>query len=540
MDNKAQTLSALLSNTFKKTNDFFTSDMSLADALQLSQTKSLVSKYVERDSKVDSATPALQLFDEMNLRCRSSFVLPDGSDYFEDDLLGMQRIAYRCLTRWDGPVFKLADACCEGLPGPGVSAGVRGTDFLSKVSEGKLTYPDPRLYAYYRAYVSPRWTAFEEARERMHGCAAYAKSEVFTVPKKTEIDRVALKEPSLGMFFQKGVGTCIEKVLKRSFGIQLETQPDINRAMAKRGSLTGRFATIDLKSASDTIAYNFVKWLLPPEIFSVLDTCRSKESDRGELYMFSSMGNGFTFPLQTFIFSVLVTAAYQSLGIPVKGVEDGLPTWSVFGDDIIVVREAYNVVTSLLARCGFIVNVDKSFNNGPFRESCGRDYFRGHDVRGVYLKRLETDAHFYSAFNRLHRWSIRHGINCNELLQHLFGQAKFLPVPFDAGDTAGHHWPRSLLAHRKQDRNGAEYYRANRPVARKRGVERGHSDALLVAAVGGYLSSDRVGRRIEIGLRSSNPRWKVVRECTPSWDYIPYAGLTIRDYTYSCLVSFCS
>jgi len=100
---------------------------------------------------------------------------------------------------------------------------------------------------------------------------------------------------------------------------------------------------------------------------------------------FASMGNGFTFELETLIFWSLcvATAAYYQ--------EDASKV-SVYGDDIIVPANIALACIEVLDFCGFKTNKEKSFVFGPFRESCGKDYFEGFPVRPFYLKEAVQDA----------------------------------------------------------------------------------------------------------------------------------------------------
>jgi len=254
--------------------------------------------------------------------------------------------------------------------------------------------------------------------------------------------------------------------------------------------------------------------------------------------MLSSMGNAFTFPLQTLIFANVAKVSLKSLGLPLWQA-DGLPSYSVFGDDIIVDGRAFRRVCQLLERCGFIVNQTKSFNEGPFRESCGGDYFKGHDTRGVYLKKdLRQHANSYAAFNRLVRWSVRYGIAIPNILECIFRSAPFRPVPFDTGDTAGHHWPRGLLRNIKHA-EGLDFYRALRPRQSFRRVVNALPNGLMLSILGGFAvpcretENNSVGQsQVKVGVRQLDPSYYVSRESTPSWDWIPRAGLTIRDYTH--------
>nr|QDH90208.1 MAG: RNA-dependent RNA polymerase [Leviviridae sp.] len=60
----------------------------------------------------------------------------------------------------------------------------------------------------------------------------------------------------------------------------------------------------------------------------------------------------------------------------------------VYGDDIICPVEFVPSVIRTLESFGFKVNAHKSFWNGKFRESCGRDYYDGRDVSIVRVRRV--------------------------------------------------------------------------------------------------------------------------------------------------------
>lgn len=226
-------------------------------------------------------------------------------------------------------------------------------------------------------------------------------AKLFTVPKKTDIDRCACKEPDFNMFLQKGVGGHIRRRLRR-FGINLNDQR-INRDLARQGALDNSLATIDLSSASDTVTIEAVKALLPHDWFLYLDDIRSHIVEvNGVNYrteMFSSMGNGFTFELESLIFYVLSRTTLYFEGV--RGIV------SVYGDDIIIPSRGYDMVTWVLESFGFRVNMDKSFHDGPFRESCGGHYHSHEDVTPFYLKRDAirlTDV--IRVANQLRRWAL--------------------------------------------------------------------------------------------------------------------------------------
>jgi hypothetical protein len=211
-------------------------------------------------------------------------------------------------------------------------------------------------------------------------------NKVAFVPKTTVTHRSIAIEPLMNIYAQLGLGSVMRRKLKR-VGIDLDDQTPNQRA-AKVGSITDSLATIDLSSASDTVAKELVRLLLPQGWFDVLDLTRSKigfyEGKWLRYEKFSSMGNGYTFELETLIFWGLMTAVCTELDIDTSVL--------VYGDDIVVPVAAYSLAEEVLTWCGFTLNKQKSFWQGPFRESCGKDYFNGVEVRPFFQKEVPNEV----------------------------------------------------------------------------------------------------------------------------------------------------
>lgn len=211
-----------------------------------------------------------------------------------------------------------------------------------------------------------------------------------TVPKTALTDRGICIEPSINVFYQLALGSWLSKRLKWVYGWDKRRCQDHHKWLARLGSLTGAVATIDLSMASDTVCRNLVKLLLPPGWFDLLDQLRCRKTIvSGKTYLiekFSSMGNGFTFELETLLFYTLARVIARVHEDRIDWACPGVDV-SVFGDDIVIPTECVSDMVSALAFFGFAVNRDKSFWSGPFRESCGGDYFRGKDVRPHFQKK---------------------------------------------------------------------------------------------------------------------------------------------------------
>lgn len=236
-------------------------------------------------------------------------------------------------------------------------------------------------------------------------------SEIIFVPKNAKTDRIIAVEPSMNGFIQKGFGRFIRKRLRERAGIDLNNQ-SINQSLAQYGSITNRLATIDMSMASDTIAKELVRELLSDEWFELLSTCRCEQGTvKGTdvtvwFQKFSSMGNAFTFELESLIFYALSQACVDQLR---EGQGDGVSnTVSVYGDDLIVPSYSADLLLRVLDFCGFTVNVKKSYFDGAFRESCGKDYFLGTDVRPFFIKeRIDNVEALYRVANNIRRTAHR-------------------------------------------------------------------------------------------------------------------------------------
>jgi len=194
------------------------------------------------------------------------------------------------------------------------------------------------------------------------------------VDKNALTHRTIIPQSLAMLGVQLGYGRALSRVLGK-LNMSKSSAQTRHKCLAARGSWSKDLATIDLKNASNTLSRKFVEYLLPPRWFKVLDACRKThvtyKGKRFRLEMFSAMGNGYTFELETLLFSSLLAGL---------GLQPGRDCW-VFGDDIIVPEDFVRDLYVLLRYCGLEPNESKSFSgDSPFRESCGGDYFNGHDV----------------------------------------------------------------------------------------------------------------------------------------------------------------
>jgi hypothetical protein len=274
--------------------------------------------------------------------------------------------------------------------GPGATLSIRRRDATPSNKfrrEAECTQPLLRFVKPWFGLIYPRWALNPRIANR---------NKVITVPKNAKTDRIIAIEPSLNLFFQKGAGAMIRRRLRR-FGVDLNDQ-HLNQYLALVGSRDGSLATIDFSAASDTISYQLVLDLLPLPWFEVLDALRSGFGSIGgspiEYEKFSSMGNGFTFELESLIFWAAAVAV-------VPETHPGLSHVSSYGDDVIIPSDCVDEFRSLCDFLGFEVNTRKSYSTSYYRESCGKHYWDGSDITPIYLRRYLKDLETMRFHNRV-------------------------------------------------------------------------------------------------------------------------------------------
>jgi hypothetical protein len=349
--------------------------------------------------KTDPESKAIGKFLSSEHRClwlNRKFSLYDKYRSPHEYLLSRMRSFIR-YTIGDSPPMDLIYSNCNF--GAGASLGVHGdaTNLLRKLSVERFTVtPSAFTHAlvgmwhnpYLRDVLSEERNGFscldfEAAEKRLRSRALFVNhNKISFVPKTAITHRAIAVEPLLNGFLQKGTDVAMRLFLKR-IGIDLSDQ-SINQHLARSGSFDDcgddTFTTIDLSSASDSISIGLVKSLLPPDWYDFLYSIRSPSYMLGNrvypYHKFCSMGNGFCFPLETLIFA----ACCHAVDAGKAGTD-----FSVYGDDIIVRKVAAGKALELLKVLGFSPNANKTFISGPFRESCGADWFGGVDVRPYIL-----------------------------------------------------------------------------------------------------------------------------------------------------------
>lgn len=276
-------------------------------------------------------------------------------------------------------------------PGPGLSLGTWNKFRCS--GEYKYSFTTP-MYTPLTRGVLVDWINRYGYTVRKHGTLQKGKiqfpindwctagNRITFVPKDGRSLRSIAIEPAFNVMAQLGVHEYLTPLLERKRVCVLNDQRQ-NQLLAKLGSLAGPFglATLDLKSASDSISIELVRELLPPMWYTLLSSLRSPTCTLKGVTVttekFSTMGNGFTFVLESLIFKALSEAVRMIVGGSIT---------SVYGDDIIIDNTCAPLLIEVLKFCGLKVNTSKSFFFGDFRESCGADWRKGLAVTPIYVR----------------------------------------------------------------------------------------------------------------------------------------------------------
>lgn len=231
----------------------------------------------------------------------------------------------------------------------------------------------------------------------------HIEAKLIAVPKDSRGPRLICVHPAEAIWIQQGIRRELERAIslyRTSFGpwpqghIHFDDQ-SVNGRIALLSSRSRRYATIDMKEASDRISEPLVQILFGSK-YRWFGCCRAQKfwipmgrhsRLTGHLNCYAPMGNATTFPVQSLVFWAICVASLQRQGFHQPGAV------FVFGDDIIIPSSAVEGVIDDLECFGLLVNRTKSFWRGAFRESCGVDAFNGVNVTPVRWKTTVDAEH---------------------------------------------------------------------------------------------------------------------------------------------------
>ena len=139
----------------------------------------------------------------------------------------------------------------------------------------------------------------------------------FTVPKDGTKFRGCCKEASIPVAYQLDVGREMKQRLLR-IGVNLRDGQAHHQQIARFASVDQTYATVDMSNASDTVCRVLPKLVLRGDWWELLNSLRATHTRMDKkwyrLEKFSSMGNGFTFELETVLFVTLARCVVRDEG----------------------------------------------------------------------------------------------------------------------------------------------------------------------------------------------------------------------------------
>lgn len=268
--------------------------------------------------------------------------------------------------------------------GPGVVATKQqlwGKYFWSNVCS-RITdvYPFDAYFMASPGHVCDEWRSIDSVK------SADLPARVILVPKDSRGPRLISCEPVDFQWIQQGLGRAIVEHVECHYLTRDNvhfTDQTPNQIGALWGSETGRYATLDLNEASDRVSADLVRLLFPQSVYTHLMACRSSSTQLPDasilpLSKFAPMGSCLCFPILALTIWAILTAA-----APDRYTRERI---LVYGDDVIVPTAFAVNAMEQLESFGLKINRDKSCIGGLFRESCGKDAFKGIDVTPVRLR----------------------------------------------------------------------------------------------------------------------------------------------------------
>lgn len=284
-------------------------------------------------------------------------------------------------------------------PGPGASASGTGAH---ERFEPLVKYPAVHdVYPYYDYFYVGRQHLFDRLRRyRELPVEKEGTSVVRLVPKDSRGPRIICMEPQEFMHLQQGLGDAMRRCIAShplTRGQVNFTDQNVNRELARKASVDGLMATLDMKEASDRISRVLVAELcaLLPDLrkrLLALSCTRTRLPDGSlmEHQKFAPMGSSLCFPVMSVVhFALAVAVQHVATAQPVEALAK--KTY-VYGDDIIVQSSQARVLFEKFPLFGLRFNETKSFVDGPFRESCGLDAFKGECVTPQRFKKRFLDT----------------------------------------------------------------------------------------------------------------------------------------------------
>lgn len=274
--------------------------------------------------------------------------------------------------------------------GPGiVSSGEQPHEkmiFSTKYKEIHNEYP---YYRYF--YVNPAHVLSGADHYRARPVQASGVNKVLFVPKDSRGPRTIACEPLEYQWLQQGLRKELYSWIERhplTRGFVNFSDQSINQEQARLASLGNGYVTVDMKDASDRVSAALVSRLfegtslLKPLMALRTSTSLLPDGSTMELKKYAAMGSALCFPVEAICFWSIARALQHENRVTSR--------IYVYGDDIIVTSALYELLRTWYPKFGLSINENKTSSTGFFRESCGSEYYQGHNITYIKARNLPS------------------------------------------------------------------------------------------------------------------------------------------------------
>lgn len=232
---------------------------------------------------------------------------------------------------------------------------------------------------------------------------------IMAVPKTYKSRRIIAPEPAVRAFDLQAKRKTLEYAILGDYRgnifkdvFHLDDQ-SVNQWNQQFGSATNLLTTFDFSHASDMITHDLVSCVTSPDVYTWLSELNADfllvDDYCVPSWIFCTAGNPICFNLEGLIFSSLALAVYDVYTTITQ--EKDLIGPFVYGDDVIVDVRVAESFRDAATSIGWLINEKKTYSDGPYRESCGAESWKGIDISTKKWPRHEYFSSLDEKQNRL-------------------------------------------------------------------------------------------------------------------------------------------
>jgi hypothetical protein len=276
--------------------------------------------------------------------------------------------------------------------GPGAVA--TGEDVLGKTRFSRI-YRELDVVYPFTGYMMFSLSHVADCLEYVQGLEVLdaGTAKVVLVSKDSRGPRLISCEPLEYQWIQQGLAKAITSRIEAhplTRGHVNFADQGVNRELARKGSLTLEWDTLDMKDASDLVSLALVKELFSgTAVLEGLIASRTPETKLPnglvvQMAKFAPMGSALCFPIEALVFYALAVSVLNCRGLSRRKAIDSV---YVYGDDLVIRAGFAEHLYKAFEAVGLRFNRSKcATSKVPFRESCGLDAFKGHPVTPLRVK----------------------------------------------------------------------------------------------------------------------------------------------------------